>query len=243
MKNKNKLSAAPLKALLERVCLGGLIDECLLIVKEGVGNITAVDTGGSVLLAVSEELSGIEKGKYGISMISTLIKFLGMCKDKELTYAITDDKKWLQLHHKGHGKLSVMLLETEMVSTKLNEDPAIAEEMKKYKVCIDIEQRFIDDALRFMSLVSVGTIAFKVAGGRVQLISGFQGDTQQFEVPLGECKDVEDFECATYAPQVIKVLSVMRAGKSSRIYLHSKKKPIIIQQDSKNVWALSSVVE
>jgi len=243
MKTKSEaktLTAGTFKSLLERVHLSGLIEECLLKVEKGRGFITAIDMTNSVLVAVAEKVD-LEDGEYGISQLSTLIKFLGMCKDDEVTYSIGDKATWLHLRHKGHGKLSTILLETDMVGTKLTNDPKIVKQLANYPVKFLLKQKFINDALGFISLVTSQSVAFKVKEGKVTFISNLLNETQRFEIPITTVSGFDkEITVSTYTEMAQKVLSIVTPSDKSFIHLQNEK-PVIVEQDDKNYWALTPI--
>lgn len=242
MKNRKTLNTASLSALLKRVNLSGLVEECVLKVENNVGSVSAIDMTNSVLICVNEPLPGLANGEYGISQISTLIKFLAMCKGEDITYSISEDKKWMTLYHKGHGKLSVLLLENDMVGTRLTDEPKIHKQISKYPIALKLKGRFVEDALSYIGLGQCQSVVFTIRKDRAILVSSLSSEQQKFEVVIGEVKNAtEEVAVTVYAEQVSKVLSTIELLDDSSLYI-KKEHPIIIAQDEKNIWALTPIV-
>jgi hypothetical protein len=239
MTKNQTLSAIPLKALLDRVFLSGTMTECLIDVQGGSGHILALDPTNSVLVDANENLPGLADAKYGIGKLDTLVKFLGMCGEEELTYTIDD--KWLTLRRKGHGKFSILLLENDMVATQCESDPEISKNMGEYPHQLALVQEFIDDAKSYIGLISGSLVSFHIkSNGRVTLSNNTTNEVERFEIPFGALgAGIEEFTVAVYSLQLTRILDVLTVGQESVVYL-AKDRPVIIQQDHTNVWALTN---
>lgn len=242
---RTKVRVLIFRELLERVCLGGLIEECLLHVgKDGIGNIAAVDFTNSVLLSVSGEL-GFQEGLYGFGSLPLLISYLKSCQDDDkVSYMISDDEKWLLLH-KGYGKLRTRLIEPDLVGTALEKGktPDMGALIDS-SLFVALEKRFVDDALYYMGLVGGHGVEFNVDAdsGKVILCSVDIDCAERFEIFVADIKGLsETFVVKIYGEQLRRVLTVLQLGDASGLYL-AKDFPIIIQQNKDNMWALSPIV-
>jgi len=237
---KKTLAAAPLKTLLNRVHLNGTNNECLLNVSAGVGHVIALDTSSSVILDVQEKLPGLTDGQYGVGKLDSLVKFLEMCKDEELNYTIDD--KWLTLRRPGHGKFSVLLLDTEMVDTSTEEDPKFEATMAEYTFTVPLLQEYIDDAQNYIGIVGGQQVSFHVtAKGKIILSNMTTNENERFETPFGTVETTKEFKVAIYSQQLSRVFAAMIVGEKSKLGL-ADDRPVIIQQDDVNFWALTNSV-
>ena len=145
------------------------------------------------------------------------------------------------MKNKGHGKFSVVLLEIDMIGTKVTEDPKIKENVRNYAVKLKLKQNFVQDALNFMGLVSNSNVAFNVKNGKANFTSNVVDETQRFEVPIAEVENSKDFSVNIYADQIQKVFNVV-IPKENSVILLKPEQPVIIMQDKRNVWALTPIV-
>lgn len=241
MTEQTTMNTEPLRKLLERVYLNGLINECLLQVdKNNNGLVAAIDEKDSVVLSVSLPLPGLVKGNYGITNLSVLIKFLKTCQDEELSYKMSADKKWLTFRRKGHGKFSILLIEEDLVSTKMEDNSDIPSEVSSYSCSLLINNRFIEDALYYMSLVEQQGVEFNVNSGKVILVSSL-GGSQHFEISVGSVdKEIDDISVPIYGGQLQNVLNNIELQENSTLHLKTDY-PVVISQDEKNHWALTPI--
>jgi hypothetical protein len=237
---KKTLAAAPLKTLLNRTHLNGTMDECILKVNKGIGHIIALDMSNSVMVDVSEKLPGLDDGEYGVGKLDSLVKFLEMCKDEDLTYTI--DEKWLTLRRPGHGKFSILLLEIALVGTQVEADPEFDKNMTEYPFKIPILQEYIDDAQNYITIVGGQQVSFHITPkGKIILSNSTTNENERFETPFGSVEPTDGFTIAVYSQQLSRVFAAMTINEKSKLYL-AKDRPVIIQQDAVNAWALTNSV-
>ena len=236
-----KINSPAFRSILERVHIQGLIDECLLQVSESNGYVSAVDMTNSVLLAASQAGLGLNDDKYGISKLGTLVKFLGTCQDEDLAYSIDKDEKWLTIRRKGHGKIKVLLLEPEMVGTKLEEDPDVDGLIEGYEFQVTLSTSFLTDALFYINLIGSQAVQFTVRGKRA-FFTSVGNEVQQFEVPIGTVEKGDgDTATQVYSDQVKSVLNTITIEENSSLYIKGDH-PIIFMQDMENFWALTPIL-
>ena len=242
MTEKKSVNAQSFRRLLELVYLNGHIKECLLEVEGGQGKISALDTSNSILASVTAPVTGLGDGQYGLANLDTLVKFLKHCQEEELSYSISKDEKWLTLRRKGHGKFSSLLAESELIATKMEENPDIASQTKNYSCKIKLKERFVEDALYYMSLVGQQGVEFKATKGNVVLQSS-NATMQHFEASVGKPENLEEeVSVRLYSSQLQAILSVMELGEESCLYLKTDY-PAIFMQDENNAWALTPIIE
>jgi hypothetical protein len=244
--SKKMINSKALLALLERVHLGGMLDECLLRVdSQGLGTVTAVDLSNSVMLSVQEPSIGLSAGNYGITNLTTLVKFLKACVGEELRCRI-EKERWLSLYRRGHGKFSFLLLEEDSgpISTQLSEDPDFEQLAKGYDCSAHLKKQFAEDANQYLSMAGEQGVSFTASEQKgVHLHSAGTGGFR-FTIPVQPQIDVNgEVSVKVYSNQLQAVIGQLHFEEEEPVLVHLKEEfPIIIQQDSDNFWALTPVV-
>jgi len=241
--SEDKVNAKPMKRLLEKVHLNGLIEECLLKIEGGVGTVVAIDLTNSVFLQAREEgLEGLADGSYGITNITLLIKYLKTIGDEDVNYTVSDDGKWLTLKRKSKGKISVLLIEDEdLVCTKMTEEPDMEEIISKYGCSIRFKASFVTEAAYYMGLINEQSVTFQIKDKKAILHTD-QKANQYFELPVkGVVESDDDFSVTIYGKHLMSLFEVIKVKKETKIYILPEY-PIVFKQDDENYWAITPIM-
>ena len=231
-----KVDAPAFRTLLQRVCLGGLVEECVLNVEKGVAHIRAVDMTNSVFLSVTSKVGPFPDGDYGLGSLSTIIRFL----DGEAEYSITLKNDKITLLRKNHGKITLALLKPSEVPTAV----AHTDSEKKLLAVSTIQLNFTQEhAERFgfyMGVVASQSVSLQGADGKVTLKSG-EFEQNKFSIPVGKYEG-KDFTVSLYGSFLLKVLNALPWTEETKpLLLVGDKSPLLIRLGNKNLWALTPV--
>ena len=120
---KSVIDGSAMGGLLLKAHLGGLLDECVLTVKDGIGSIQALEMTNTVCIFVTAPLGdSIEDMELGLSRLGVLCKFF---KDVsgEVSYSINEEGNWMTLKRGKAGQIKTVLLVPDEVPTKIKQKP------------------------------------------------------------------------------------------------------------------------
>ena len=240
-KDKSPIDGKALGSLLSRANLGGLVEECVLDVRDGVGSIQAIDMTNSVFLSCQEQLGeGLPNSKIGIGNLSVLCKFFAM--DGEFSINLSDE--WITVRRKGHGFIRLQLLKSDQVPTAVTQEDAEKKIIASCEVSLPFEEDSARDFEGFMGLMSCASVELRSKEGKISL-SANKSEPQQFNVQLGEAKEIKDgFKVAVYGDQLLRVVKVLHWEKDHTPTIRvGEKSPLVIQQDKRNFWALTPITD
>ena len=88
---KNTIKTDPLLNMLKQIHLGGLIEECVLKIKDGVAKVEAVDITNSLIIICKKTIMGKDISvDLGLGNIGILIKFLSTIDNDKLIFKHSD---------------------------------------------------------------------------------------------------------------------------------------------------------
>jgi hypothetical protein len=237
---ENEINGKQFGTLLSFAAMDGLIEECVLVVKKGVGTIRAVDMSNSVFVSVSSPLAGIAEGTYGLGNIGTMVRFLMSFGEADTLSCVIEGPK-LTLAKKGHGRVSFTLLKPEEVPTVVQqenpEEKLASVSTEKFSVSKDGLERFA----YYMGLFSSQMVVLKGRKEQVSLASpSFENNT--FHMRLAQSK-LQDFSTTVYAANLLRVLRLtLNQGEDKVEVCAGEGAPIIIRLKD-NMWALTPIAE
>jgi len=228
----DKIDGTALGQLLKRVHLRGLIQECVLEVKDGVASVQAVDMSNSVFLYCSEKIDGLDDIQLGLPNLNTLCRFLESTEKVSLKIK----EQWITLRRKGHGHLRFLMLEVEQVPTAITQKDAAKKVTKNEGDPIKLSTKLREDYSSYMSLVKSRGIVLRKRKGSITLQSN-KSDAEQFSLKVGKCDAAEDISIEVYGEHLAQVFDTIGDGDAT---LHlADDAPVIIHQGGDNFWALT----
>jgi hypothetical protein len=231
-----KVDAPAFKTLLQRVCLGGLVEECVLEVSKGVGKIRAIDMSQSMFLSVTMKVGDIPDGALGLGSLSTIIRFLE--GDGEYTLGIKGDR--LTFKRKGHGSIGMALLKPSEIPTAVPQEDAEKKLVSGSKIVLPFTEEHRDRFGFYMGIIASQSVVVSGTDGRVTVKSG-EFEQNKFTIPLGKYEG-EDFSTILYGSFMLKVLMSLPWGKDEQpVVLVGDKHPLIVRLGKDNLWAITPV--
>lgn len=237
-KKKPNIDAQALSNLLRRVHLKGTLEECVLVVKDGVGSVQAVDMSNNLFLACSEKVEGVDKIKLGIRHLSTLCKYLEDAGESSVSIS-TEKDKWIAIKRKGHGQLKCQLLDVEQVPTAVSNKDAVEQILGSKGAKVQIGSNVVEAFAYYMGLVKSKGAVFETIKGVLYLKSN-ASESEQFKLKLSAMQ--KDIVVEVNAEFLLRVLQTVEVEDKALITLYVKTgRPVIIMQDKKNFWALTPI--
>ena len=248
-----RVEAGSLCRLMDRVHLGGILDECILSLTQDDSYVKAVDISQNLILSCSEEVILVGKKDadqqlgLGSTALPLICKFLGNIGDGSVDVKYKGNR--LSLTHPNQGKVEVLLSDPETVITATKEEDFVTSLLDDCFMQLELKQNVAESFLFYMSLLRTEALFLQVSDeGEAQLIGG-KADEHQFTLPIGEVKtlskkaSVGEFYSQFYGDHFKAVVQVLNwEKKASPLLLFGKEgTPLLIKQDDDNVWALAPV--
>lgn len=230
-----------LTRLLNHVFLGGLVNECVLTIKDEIGIIQGIDNSNCLFYSCSEVLEKISDMELGIPNLSILSKFLNDYTDEHIGFQITRDEKQLILKPGRGGVLKLLLLDTELVPTHIKEQTAKDEMLSNHNFSLVFNENTAQDYLYYSNLLKNQSSLIAVTDGKVSLSSG-SNELNQFDLKLGVI-DYNDFTIEVYKEHLVAVVQNLSWDDGNKPeFLFGENTPVIIKQDDNNIWALTPAI-
>lgn len=225
--------------LLQRVSLGGLINECVIHVKKGVATITAVDLSNSLFIHCSEEISdAAATTEFGINNIALLVSFVGDVESLEVKFS----DKWLTLKRKGGTSLKCLSIAPGEVPTEVSEAGAADKLFGIRDNTTEIKAKTIENLMFMVGLVKSKAITFTAKDGELVATSA-AADKEQFRVRFGQTK-AKDFSVVCYAEHAMALFRTLSGLSELEGSISIQPdKPIIVDRGATNFWALTPLAE
>lgn len=233
-----KFQGDKLGSLLERINLKGRIEECVLTVVDGKATVRAMDVSNTTFVASTAKV-GMEDCTLGLSRLSTLCKFLNDAA--EVSIKVKDTQ--LALRRKGHGSLTVVLLEPEEVSTKVEDANAPKKIMKNASITKDFTADIKEKLEYYLALVNCESVVFECIDKVLSIRSGGHTDSE-FQMRAGKVKSPDNVKVEVYTECLKPVMQVADfSNEKPPVINFGADSPLIITQGKNTIWALTPVVE
>lgn len=236
MAKKEKSESAIIKngknfsTLLTNANLRGLLNEVVLSVVDGKGEIQAIDMTSSVFLSCVEDLGITEDLKIGLNNLPGLIKFFE--NSEEVQYRFEED--WIILK-KHKAQLKCILSPPESVSTSIAEKLKFSDLKKQCTNSIEFTKKMYDDLTYYSSIVSPTSI-FIVAEKRKTILHSNEYDEQQFKLVLGKAETDETCKTEILTEHFLKILSILDWSEKATMFFGTDVPTVIKQKE--NFWSL-----
>lgn len=235
---KKKISALEFKKLLNRVYLGGTIEECVLNVdSDGVGCIQAVDMTNSLFLRCEKELAINVKDSLGLGNLKLLCGYLETCGEEEISISVNRNR--MVLIRRGHGRLSYLLSESNVIPTNVEEADAVKKLLKGIDLRVTVSEGFRDDLLMYLNLTGLGAVRFSVnqESDKILAMGGTDSD-HKFRLLVSKIEgESKEFEFEVNARILAAILSVLEFEEKPT-FGFGDNQPLIITNGENSLWAL-----
>lgn len=198
--------------MLEGVFLGGIIEECILTVKDNEAHIRAMDMTQAVYV------QGVcpfehDDDKMGLGSLSLFIKYLRSYASSEMAFTRTDNV--LTVKPESGGTLKYLLSDTDLVPTydeAWDEDPTdpIDAMIDGQENKLELTETSVKEFLKLMGLFKPNSVTINVTKRGMVILHGGNETAHQFDVTLGKIKAPEaPISVKLYGNNITAVLSVV----------------------------------
>ena len=233
--------SSALLRLLSRVHLKGIIEECVLVVADGVASVQAIDISNTTFLVATEKIKELPDCTIGIGNLSTVCRFLTDAKSVVLSLL---PKKWLLLQRKGFGQIKSQLLDAESVPTAVEEPVELSTLTKKMSLEVELTAKAVEELNYFTSLITTKSVQIEAKDGIITIHSN-PNDPQQFKFILTK-KASKDWEgkISVFSNFLVAVMQTLNwEGDNAKASLMlGEDQPLLIKQNKNNYWAIVPIV-
>ncbi len=237
------INVAGLILFLRRVYLEGKMKAgCVIELEDGIGSVRAMDIDGSVFVSCVSKIAEGFVGHWdlGIGNLDLMIKFLATVEEDTVKMKLYKNR--LILRRPKHGSLRYLLTDVELVPTVVEDSGTGKQLVDQCQCSLPLIESVRDDTVKYIGMLGATEVLLSFKGQKVTLMGGSETD-HQYSLMMGkaECpKSVDDFHLRFHGDSLIKVFNILEYGEKKKlpVLLFAEDKPIVIQQDKKNLWAL-----
>ena len=224
--------------LLNDVHLGGLINECVLVVKDKVCTCKSMDIGTTLYLE-TESILDVPDTSIGIGNISLLFKYLKLYKDSEIQFSIEEER--LIIKPKGKKAFKYLTTDSEWIpvyDSEWEKESPLGGVFDESTSSVVISK---ENALEFRNLAKMMgtkncTISVEIVDSVSTLsISGGDETDHQFSVDFGSL-DIPPCSTVTSCNNLLAILNTLDYTTSPEMMIGNDGS--IILKSSKTVWGL-----
>jgi len=229
------IKAEELAAHLEKVHLGGLIGECVLVCEGDQVSTTAVDLTNSVFLSIQTPINMNNLGTIGLGNLSIMTKFIEMMTGDII---INESGHKLSIKPTGEGpSLKYLLALPDYVSTYDAGHSDALETLKEQNPYeAEIPKAAVEGYIQMMGLLKAKSGIFSAAPGANMTLTGGLETEHQFSVDLGPAPDDLDqpFTLGFYAEHLRAVLATVK--EKDLFFKFGPERPILVSVIEEDSW-------
>lgn len=246
-RNKNTIKTTALLNMLKQIHLGGLLEECVLEIKDGKAKVEAVDITNSLIVICNRPILGKDTTiNLGLGNINILIKFLSTMNNEKLTCKYNNNGFELKKAD-GRRKLSYLLTNPELIATQLQADEKKKKDpLKKMhrmigpKICLT--QSFIKDFLSYIGLLKTKDVSIEFDGEEeVSFICGGKND-HNFKLTLSteaECDNNDnEFNVKVNGEYLANIFTTIDFDEEEPPVLSLAEDKLVMIENDFATWAL-----
>lgn len=238
--------------MLRQIHLGGLLEECVLEIKNGVAKVEAVDITNSLIIICKKPIMGKDTSiDLGLGNLSILIKFLSTVANDKLAFKHNDTGFELKKTN-GRRKLAYLLTNPELIATQLQADEKRKKDpLKKIQRMmeqnIELTQSFIKDFLSYITLLKTQDVSIEFDGEEeITFVCGGKND-HNFELTLStevENEEGEDaFNIKVNGEYLASIFSTINFDEDHPPTLSLAEGKLVTIENDNAVWALVPLAE
>lgn len=230
-----------LSRMLSDVYLNGVIKECVIVIKENVAYVNAIDMTTSIFVQAKTPAE-LEDGKMGISDINLLIKCLNFMSGAAVKATKHDNR--LEMVPKKGSKVNYLLSEVDLIPTykeELDNVDVIEDELEDgdYLESVPLTETIVSEIVQSIALLGHNSVVLTVnKRGHIAAHSGTESEHQS-EVFVGKVENKSPFSIKFYSTHLTNILNRIDFTKEPKLYL-SKTSPLIVITESSS-WMLQPI--
>lgn len=233
----SKLDGKVISNILKRVHLNGLVDECLLRIKDNLASVQVIDVTNTIAIHSQAEIESDDL-TLGLSNLKIVHKFLAST-DKPVTYKIKGEK--LSLIKSGKDKLNLLMLDEDSVPTMPNKPFNKKEAVKEALTTFKVTSRFREKLIEYQNLLSLESVTISAKENKISLSSTSIREKGFSTSKVAKCESVDE-DCSTeiYVSHLIEILKVLDGEEKVIVHLGNDKTLVVECGD--DFWALMPIV-
>ncbi len=178
-----KINKKNMYLILKHCHLNGSLDECILKIKKGIAQISAIDTTNTLAVFIRKVSLGDKNAtaNLGIGNLEILLKYLNTIKDKKLKAKIDDSSITLNRADQRRS-MKYILSDTSLIATTVETEKKQTED-DVLKTLLDLPthkfpltSQFAKDYLSFVGITKIKTTQIVFNGHAVSVICGAETD-------------------------------------------------------------------
>ncbi|MBU2061568.1 MAG: hypothetical protein KKH44_06960, partial [Bacteroidetes bacterium] len=243
----NDFNISLVKQIVKNVYLGGIIDEAILWVKKDEAYLSILDKTGCVFAFSKKECMSNKEMFLPIKELGFFSKALAISdNDEDIDFEV-EDNRWLKLNVKNHGKVKMLLAESEDMIPNAIEDyrNPISKMEETIAVKFEISKDSVDKFLYFQNFVKNTTTMINIDKGKVTIGSG-AFETRTFSVDFGTVENIDNnlsvSVLGSHLCAIFELLDYSDANKPIICLGFIDGAPIIIKNGDNTFWALTPSV-
>ena len=230
---------------LQDVHLGGLLDDCVIIIEDDKAYITAMELSSSLFIQASAEFE-FGDDKIGISTLALFTKYLSTLNGEDVKFKRKDNV--LTVKPKGGTQVKYVLADYDLIPTYDEEweesgnviEAEIAEFGENSK--IKLTQQAVSEFLKHMNMFSPNSVYINITGkGKVTMHGGGNANENQFDVNLGTIKGADECSIRIYGKHLTAVLNAVDFKNKPFLYVEDGQESIIVDTETTS-WLLRSTI-
>jgi len=226
-----------LSVLLENVWLGSTINECVLIVADGMATVKAMDMTSSVYVETSAKTT-LEDDTLAFGNIGLLIKYLKANGGIDAEIVRSDNR--LTIKPKGGATLKFLLSEPDLIPTYdaswEEGGNRIAELLAGYKSELILTKESVTEFSSLMRMFGTKSAVLRVSKKGVVTITGGNETEHQFTATIGKA-EFEVCDISLIVKNLLAVLDVLDYTENPVLRVSPGKAIVISCNES--TWVLS----
>ena len=181
-----------LLTMLRQCYLGGALEECILNVEEGTGEIRAIDITNTITIYIKGSIGKRVDTELGLGNLELLIGFLSSMEDNKILISIDGKGNYLELKRKDkQRKLRYLLTTPDVIVTRMEtkrKNPfQTLEDKMEYEV--ELNEKTIRDFLSYSGMLKKKETVLRLSqpqdDKRLSIIYGNTNE-HQFEIILDD---------------------------------------------------------
>lgn len=231
--------------VLEEVHLSGTIDECVVVVADGVATVLAMDMTSSLFIQSSCPSPIAGDHRLGIGNLALFCRYLNMCKDYEVALTLVDNK--LSIKKEKGTVVRYLLSDADLVPTYDSawEDAgnAVEDELSAFDPSnrLELTDEAVSEFLSVMKLFTPNSVLISVGKRGLVSLHGGRETEHEFDCALGSIKAFkgEPFVVRILGSHLTAVFSRLDHTQEPTIWLQAEQSAIV--QATRSTWILQPI--
>lgn len=225
--------------LLNMAHMKGILKECAVVFKDGIGKINSIDDSNSVFVSCEQEVPGWDDDiEIGIVNLPMVCKYLEDFEKVNVSIV----KNNLVMRGPG-GTVKARLEPAEEIQGHISNDKARDSFLENATVSITPDKSKLDNLVYHIDLLKPPSLVLTVRKKRLTATTN-EAQEDQFSCELGKVDDGDDeIEVEVYTEHFIHIVKQLSALKEEITLMFGPESAVVITIESGDIWALTPIQE